>query len=166
MKTNTMTVTDDIVVTLDYLLKLDNGEEIDRSDSQDPLQFLQGRGQIIPGLESALYGMQVGEEKQVTVRPAEAYGEYDPEEFDTVPRDIFPADMQLTEGQQLQLRDADSGQIYEATVSELSDQNVVLNFNHPLAGETLIFQIKIADLRKATNEELAHGHVHGAGHHH
>lgn len=166
MNTKNMTIANDVVVTLDYLLKLDDGEEIDRSDNLDPFQFLQGHGQIIPGLERELYGMQVGDEKQVTVAPADGYGEFDPNDFDTVPRDIFPADMELTEGQQLQLRDADSGQVYQATVSELDDENVVLDFNHPLAGETLIFQIKIADLRAATSEELAHGHVHRPGHHH
>jgi FKBP-type peptidyl-prolyl cis-trans isomerase SlyD len=166
MNTENMTVDDNLVVTLDYQLKLEDGEEIDRSDSGDPFQFLQGHGQIIPGLEKELYGMQVGEEKQVTVAPADGYGEIDPSNRDSVPRNIFPADMELEKGQQLQLRDQNSGQIYQATVTEIKDEDVDLDFNHPLAGETLIFQVKIADLRSATSEELAHGHVHRPGHNH
>ena len=166
MDTTKITVVDDIVVTLDYLLQLDDGEEIDRSDSQEPFQFLQGHGQIIPGLEKALYGMQVGDEKQVTIAPADGYGEYNEDSFETVSRDIFPPDMELSEGLPLQMRDAESGGVFQATISELKDDNVLLDLNHPLAGETLIFQVKLADLRAATSEELAHGHVHGTGHHH
>jgi FKBP-type peptidyl-prolyl cis-trans isomerase SlyD len=162
MTTETITVADDVVVTMEYLLKLEDGAEVDRSDEQDPLQFLQGRGQIIPGLEKELYGMQIGDEKKVTVAPADAYGELDPQHFETVSRDIFPSDLDLSIGKSLQLRDADSDRIFQATVSKLKDDNVVLDFNHPLAGETLFFEIRIADLRTATSEELAHGHVHGA----
>jgi FKBP-type peptidyl-prolyl cis-trans isomerase SlyD len=166
MKKNNMTVADDVVVTMEYLLKLDDGEEIDSSDGGDPFEFLQGHGQIIPGLEKELYGMQVGEEKKVTVAPSEGYGELDPEDVDTVSREIFPADMDLFVGQSLRLRDADSGQVLQASVTELAEDKVVLDFNHPLAGETLIFDVKITGLRPATSEELAHGHAHGAGNHH
>ena len=161
-----MTVTDDVIVTLDYLLKLDDDQEIDRSDDQDPFQFLQGRGQIIPGLESALYGMRVGDEKELVIAPSDAYGDMDPENFETVSRDAFPPDLELSEGKQLPIRDSESGSVFQATISEIQDENVILDYNHPLAGETLFFQVKIAGLRLATNEELDHGHVHGAGHHH
>jgi len=160
------TIVDDMVVTLDYLLQLEDGQEIDRSDSQEPLQFLQGHGQIVPGLEQSLYGMRTGDEKKVVVAAADAYGEFDSEDFETVSRNIFPPDMALQEGEQLQLRDSESGKVFQATVSELKEDEVILDFNHPLAGETLIFQVKIADLRDATSEELGHGHVHGVGHHH
>jgi FKBP-type peptidyl-prolyl cis-trans isomerase SlyD len=166
MSKEQLIVVDDVVVTMVYLLQLDDGEEIDRSDSRDPFQFLQGYGQIIPGLEKELYGMQIGEEKTVSVAPADGYGEFDPGNIETVSRDIFPPDMSLSEGQSLQLRDANSGGVFQATINELDSEKVVLDLNHPLAGETLIFQIKIADLRAATGEELAHGHVHGPGHHH
>ena len=155
-----------MVVSLDYLLQLDDGQEIDRSDSQEPLEFLQGRGQIIPGLEKALYGMQAGDEKKVVVAPADGYGELDPQEFDTVSRDMFPPDLTLAEGEQLQLRDAESDKTFQATISEIKGENIVLDFNHPLAGETLFFKVKIAGLRAATSEELAHGHVHDSGHQH
>lgn len=161
-----MTVADDVVVTMEYLLKLDDGEEIDSSNGEDPFEFLQGHGQVIPGLEKELYGMRVGEAKKVTVVPSEGYGELDPEDVDTVSREIFPADMDLFVGQSLRLRDADSGQVMQASITELAEDSVVLDFNHPLAGETLIFDVKITDLRQATSEELAHGHAHGTGHDH
>lgn len=166
MEKKDMTVADDVVVTMEYLLRLDDGEEIDSSSDDDPFEFLQGHGQIIPGLEKELYGMRIGEAKEVTVAPSEGYGELDPEDVDTVSRDIFPADMDLFVGQSLRLRDADSGQIMQASITKLAEDAVVLDFNHPLAGETLIFDVKITDLRPATSEELAHGHAHGTGHHH
>lgn len=159
-------VGDDLVVTLEYSLRLDDGREIDRSDSEEPLQFLQGHGQIIPGLENALYGMTIGEEKHVVVEPAKGYGEYDPEDVDTMPRDAFPADLRLAKGVRLALRDSDTGEQFEATVTEVRPENVALDFNHPLAGRTLYFDVKVAGLRQATDEELAHGHVHAPGQSH
>jgi len=166
MDTKNITVADDVVVTLDYVLQLDDGQEIDRSDDLNPFEFLQGRGQIIPGLEKALVGMHVGDNKKVVIAPSDGYGEFDPENFDTVSRDAFPPDLDLQEGEELQMRDTESDRVFQATVSEIHDENVKLDFNHPLAGETLIFRVKIAGLRAATSEELAHGHVHGADHHH
>jgi FKBP-type peptidyl-prolyl cis-trans isomerase SlyD len=160
-----LTVTDDVVVSLDYTLRLDDGEVIDTSVDQTPLKFLQGRGQIIPGLEQALYGMGVGDEKDVVVAPADGYGEQDPDAFQEAPRDIFPSDMTLTQGMRLRMRDS-SGQVFEASVADIRPDNVLLDFNHPLAGETLHFQVKISDLRPATSEESAHGHVHTPGHEH
>jgi FKBP-type peptidyl-prolyl cis-trans isomerase SlyD len=152
-------VKDGLVVGLDYTLRLDDGEVIDSSGDNEPLEFLQGGGQIIPGLEQALYGMTVGDEKNVVVQPDDGYGEEDPNAYQTVPRDTFPADLDLTPGRGLQLRDQ-QGQVFVAYVSELKPDGVVLDFNHPLAGETLHFDVKIASLRQATNEELEHGHSH------
>jgi FKBP-type peptidyl-prolyl cis-trans isomerase SlyD len=166
MNKEKLVVSDDIVVTMEYSLKLDDGQEIDNSAGRDPFQFLQGRGQIIPGLEKELYGMHSGDEKKVTVAPADGYGEYDPDNLETVTRDIFPADMDLEEGLPLQLRDANSGEIIQATVSKIGNEKVLLDLNHPLAGETLSFQVKITELRNATAEELDHGHVHTPGHTH
>jgi FKBP-type peptidyl-prolyl cis-trans isomerase SlyD len=154
-----LTVADGMVVSLDYTLRLDDGQVIDSSDGREAFQFLQGRGQIIPGLEKALYGMVVGEEKEVEVAPADGYGETDPDAYQRVPHDIFPQDMGLTEGMELRLKDQ-SGRPIEAYVAEISPEGVLLDFNHPLAGETLYFQVKITDLRPGTSEELAHGHVH------
>lgn len=154
-----LTVADGMVVSLDYTLRLDDGEVIDSSDGHETLQFLQGQGQIIPGLEQALYGMTVGEEKDVEVAPADAYGETDPDAYQMVPNDTFPADIELSEGMGLRMRD-EEGDPVEAYVADIRPEGVLLDFNHPLAGKTLFFQVKIAGLRPGTREELAHGHVH------
>jgi len=149
-----LTVADDIVVSLDYTLRLDDGEIIDSSDSRGPLQFLQGRGQIIPGLEQALYGMAVGEEKDVVVEPADGYGVRDPDASQVLPHDVFPPDLELEPGLGLRMRDP-AGRAIIAYVDEVRSEGVLLNFNHPLAGETLYFHAKVAELRAATEEELA-----------
>ncbi|MBN1934946.1 MAG: peptidylprolyl isomerase [Anaerolineae bacterium] len=165
MSDSPLTVTNDLIVSMAYTLRLDNGQIVDSSEGRGPLEFLHGRGQIIPGLEKALTGMVVGDEKDVSVPPAEAYGEIDPNAFQVVPSSTFPSEMKLQVGQTLQMSNQ-SGRVFPATVVEIRPQGVLLNFNHPLAGETLNFQVKIAALRVATDEELAHGHVHGDGHHH
>ncbi|HSM54551.1 MAG TPA: peptidylprolyl isomerase [Candidatus Sulfomarinibacteraceae bacterium] len=155
-------VQDDIVVGLDYVLRLDDGEVVDSSQGRDPLEFIQGRGQIITGLEQELYGMGVGDEKSVRVEAGEAYGEYDDERLQNVPRDAFPDDMELEEGMSVRMRDSNSGNLFDAYIDEVGEDSVVLDFNHPLAGETLHFDVKISSLRQASDEELDHGHVHAA----
>ncbi len=161
--TNTnLTVADGLVVSLDYTLRLDDGQVIDTTTDGDPLQFLQGGQQIIPGLEKALYGMGVGDEKDVELTPGEGYGNRNPDALELVPLDAFPADLELTEGMGLQLRDP-AGQEVVAYVGEIRPDAVVLDLNHPLAGEKLFFEVKIADLRPATSEELDHGHAHSPG---
>lgn len=160
MANKTLTVNDDVVVSLDYTLRLDDGEVIDSSTGAEPLQFLQGRGQVIPGLERALYGMGVGDEKEVIVDAADAYGEPDDEAFEVVPRGMFPDTLDLEEGMGLRLVDRNSGEPVEAYIAGLRPDSVMLDFNHPLAGETLYFQVAIAGLREPTEEELDHGHVH------
>lgn len=154
-----MTVQDGMVVSLDYSLRLDAGDMIDSSAEGEPLEFLQGAGQIIPGLERALYGMAVGEEKQVTVQPVDGYGEMEPQGVQFFPASSFPSDMELAVGMALQAQDS-SGRHYTVYVTEINEDGVMLDFNHPLAGETLHFQARIAGLRPATDEELAHGHSH------
>jgi FKBP-type peptidyl-prolyl cis-trans isomerase SlyD len=163
--TTPMMVQDGMVVSLEYSLRLDDGEVIDSSTDGEPLLFLQGAGQIITGLEQALYGMAVGEEKQVTVVPADGYGEMDPQGVQFFPTSNFPEDMELEVGMALQAQD-NSGHVHTVYVSEVQQDGVMLDFNHPLAGETLHFQARIAALRPATDEELAHGHVHGHAHAH
>lgn len=160
-KGNDMEVKDDLVVSLDYTLRLDDGEVIDSSQGVGPLSFLQGRGQIIEGLERELYGMSPGDEKQVSVSPEDGYGQYQESRIQSVPRDTFPEDMELEEGMSVRLRDSQSGQQFDAYVDEIRSDEVVLDFNHPLAGETLHFEVKVAGLREASDEELTHGHVHG-----
>lgn len=149
---------DNDVVTLEYTLTVD-GEVVDSSEVYGPISFIQGQHQIIPGLEKALYGMAVGESKRVEVPPAEGYGEPDPEAMLEVPADEFPPEIPLEPGVGIQLRDP-SGQVFDAFIERVEGDTVVLNFNHPLAGKTLQFEVKVVAIREATPEELAHGHVH------
>ncbi|HEX9029090.1 MAG TPA: peptidylprolyl isomerase [Anaerolineales bacterium] len=153
-----MSVQDTKVVTLDYTLKVD-GDVIDSSDGGEAIQFIQGQGQIIPGLERQLYGMTAGESKQVVVSPAEGYGEVDNGAFTDIPRSDFPPHIPLETGIQLQLREQD-GEVTDAYIVEVGEETVHLSFNHPLAGKELHFSITVVDVRDATEEELAHGHVH------
>ncbi len=155
-----MKVSDDQIVSLEYILTLDNGDEIDRSDPGEPLEYLHGRGQIIPGLESALTGMAVGDERFVSIQPIDGYGESDDENFVILPLEEIPDDTKLKVGDTLFLRDDSSDDDVEATVAVLDEESVKLDLNHPLAGETLNFKVKIASLRPATDEELSHGHAH------
>lgn len=157
-----MKVSNNVVVSLGYQLHLGDEQIIDAANQDEPLVYLHGAGNIIPGLERELAGMQVGEEKQVVVPPADAYGEVDKEEYQSVPRSIFPEDLTLHEGMGLRLVDQNTGQPVEAYIAEVADDGVLLDFNHPLAGETLYFAVEVIDLREATQEEMAHGHPHTA----
>ncbi|RMF39373.1 MAG: peptidylprolyl isomerase [Anaerolineae bacterium] len=163
-KTTPNKVADDVVVSMDYTLRVD-GEVLDTSDGGDPIEFLQGRGNIIPGLESQLYDMAVDDTKDVIVSPKDGYGEVDPAAVIDVPREEFPPTITLEPGVTLQVQD-NEGNVMLAQIKEVGPESVKLDFNHPLAGKELHFSVKIVGLREATSEELAHGHVHGAGHHH
>jgi FKBP-type peptidyl-prolyl cis-trans isomerase SlyD len=157
-------VQDGVVVSMEYTLRVD-GEVIDSSVGQEPLQFLAGYGNIIPGLEREMAGMKVGDSKDVVVEPSLGYGEYDDAAFMEVPRGEFPKDMPVEEGLELTVRD-DEGQSRYARVDSVEGDSVRLNFNHPLAGDELHFNVKVVELREPTDEELEHGHVHAGGHHH
>lgn len=159
-------VADNTVVSLDYELKLANDEVIDSSEDSAPLEYLHGYKNIIPGLEKELAGMAIGEQKQVTVLPEQAYGVRDPESVAEYPRDTFPESLKLEVGEPIGMRDSESGESFQAFVTEIHPETIMLDFNHPLAGETLFFKVKIAGLREPTSEELSHGHVHQAGHNH
>ncbi|GAP11255.1 FKBP-type peptidyl prolyl cis-trans isomerase/Apo-metallochaperone SlyD [Bellilinea caldifistulae] len=152
-------VADDVVVTMAYTLTV-NGEVIDTSEESDPLIFLQGYRNIIPGLERELYGLNIGDSKKVIVKPEDGYGDEDPEAFMEVPRSDFPKEIPLEIGTELEIRDEDDETLL-ATIDRVTKDSVRLNFNHPLAGKTLEFDVKILDLRAATEEELEHGHAHG-----
>lgn len=153
-------VANDVVVSIDYTLTVD-GEVVDSTEGDEPLQFLQGHQNIIPGLERELVGMKVGDSKQVHVTPTEAYGEVDPENIIEVPRTEFPAEIPLEAGTELEVKNAD-GEVLSATIAEVGTNTIKLDFNHPLAGKNLTFDVTIVELRSATEEELAHGHVHFA----
>jgi len=157
-------VEDGVVVSMEYTLHVD-GELLDSSDGQGPLQFLAGYGNIIPGLEEEMRGMKIGDSKDVVVEPKNGYGEFDDEAFMKVPRTDFPKDMPMEVDTELTVRDEEGNSRY-ARVDSIEDDNVTLNFNHPLAGDELHFHVKVVDLRDPTEEELEHGHVHEEGHHH
>ncbi len=151
-----MIVQDDVCVGIDYTLRLESGEVLDSSEGRGPLEFIQGRGEIIPGLEQALYGMSLGDTKEVVVAPADAYGEFDSELLETLPRSVFPVDMELEVGMGLRMR-TQEGRAVVVYVREANDESVTVDLNHPLAGKTLHFAVRIASLREASPEELAGG---------
>lgn len=153
-------VSKDFVVSLEYSLKID--DELVESTSQDdinPIQFIQGYGEIIPGLEKAIEGMAIGESKRVVIAPEDAYGEYDPEEVASLSKGEFPPEIPLEVGTEIEIKD-DSGEELMACIIDIDLENVLLDFNHPLAGKVLEFEVTVVGLRAATTEEIAHGHVH------
>jgi FKBP-type peptidyl-prolyl cis-trans isomerase SlyD len=158
-----MNVADQKVVSIDYTLTNNAGEVIDSSKGREPLAYLHGAGNIIPGLEKALEGKQSGDSVQAKIPPEEGYGVKDPQLVQAVPRDRFPA-KDISVGMQFQAQGG--GQTRVVTVVGVDPDNVTIDANHPLAGETLNFDVKVVEVRDATPEELSHGHVHGAGGHH
>jgi len=157
-------VDDGQVVAIHYTLRID-GQVIDSSQGREPLQFIQGMGHIVRGLEQQLYDMKIGESKEVVVAAKDGYGESDPTAFMDVPSESFPPNVPLKIGTELELRDQGDHPVY-ARIHEVTDKNVRLNMNHPLAGKELHFSVQIANLRPATGEEVSHGHVHGDDHPH
>ncbi len=158
-------VTNNIVVSMSYELRVD-GELIDSSENieGEVITFIQGLGQIIPGLEKELHGMKVGDSKQVKVGAAEAYGEVDQEAFVWVPREDFPDSIPLELGTVFEMRE-ENGETHLACITELAEEQIHVDLNHPLAGKELAFDITVVDVREATSEELEHGHVHDHGAH-
>ncbi|HEY7373749.1 MAG TPA: peptidylprolyl isomerase [Polyangia bacterium] len=150
-------------VTFHYSLRDDDGTVLDSSDGRAPLTYLHGEGNIVPGLEKALEGKQAGDEVKATVPPEEGYGKRDESNIRNIPRRKLP-EGKLAPGMRMQLR-TDQGPLV-ATVLAVKGDYVTLDANHPLADKTLHFDVKVVDVRDATDEELAHGHVHGPGAHH
>ena len=140
-----MAIADGSTVSMEYTLTLDNKEVLDTNVGGEPLTFTQGSHQIIPGLENALVGMKTGDSKQVTVKPSEAYGEVDERAVQEVPIEHIPPDARKV-GTHLQGKDPE-GRMVRPMVKEVKEQMVVLDFNHPLAGKTLNFDIKILDVK-------------------
>ena len=160
-----MQATHQKVVALDYTLKDDEGSVIDESQG-DGFAYLHGYQNIIPGLEQALEGKTVGDEFDVTISPADGYGEFDAGKIQEVPKEAFPDDTEILPGMQFHAQSPEGQMIY-ATVTKVEDNTVTIDANHSLAGKTLHFKVKVTDIRDASAEELEHGHVHGPdGHHH
>ena len=160
-----MKVGKDKVVLMHYTLKNDAGDVIDSSEGGDPLPFLQGHGNIIPGLESALEGSKEGDKLDVSIKPKEGYGERMQEAIQEIPSSAIQGIDEIKVGMELQSQDQD-GKVHFFNVTKIEDDKITVDENHPLAGQTLHFSVSIESIRKAEAEELSHGHVHADGQHH
>ena len=149
-------------VSIDYTLTNADGEVLDSSDGGAPLVYLQGAGNIIPGLEKALEGKQAGDAVNVTVEPADAYGEFNAELIAVLGRNMFEGVDELEVGMQFHASGPD-GSMQIVTIKALDGDEVTVDGNHPLAGEQLTFDVKVVEVRDATEDEMAHGHIHGEG---
>jgi FKBP-type peptidyl-prolyl cis-trans isomerase SlyD len=158
-----MQVAKDKVVAIDYTLTDDGGTVLDTSQGREPLVYLHGAGNIIPGLEKALEGKQAGDQMDVRVAAAEAYGERNPELSQDVPKEMFQGVDNIEEGMRFQAQTSAGVQV--VTVTKVEGDTVTVDGNHPLAGKPLNFDVKVVEVRDASGEELEHGHVHGAGGH-
>ncbi len=156
---NPTTIADGVVVSLAYTLEVD-GEIVAKTEPGEPMEYLHGAENIVPGLEAALTGRQIGDRLSVTLSPDEGYGEYDPEDIDEIPREDVEHLEDLEVGMVIEVED-DEGDVYLAFVREIGDETVTLDFNPPLAGKTLTYHVEVLGMRQADEEELAHGHVHG-----
>lgn len=154
-----MTVKKGKVVEMHYTLKNDFGNVIDSSKEKEPMPFIQGFGNIILGLESALEGMKKGDSCEVSVKPEDAYGVHHPEAIQDIPMKDLQGIDSLMLGMELQSQD-EQGNPFIVRVKTINKETVTVDANHPLAGETLHFSVSIESIREASKDELAHGHVH------
>ena len=155
-----MKVAKGTVVGIEYALHLGDGHVIDRSAPGEPLRYLHGGGQIVSGLESALEGKEPGTAAKVVVDPPGGYGERDEQAVRIVPREAFPPEAPIEAGAEFVVVDEQHREV-PLRIQKIENGNVTVDFNHPLAGKTLHFDIKVIDVRAATEEELSHGHAHG-----
>jgi len=160
-----MQISDEMAVLIHYKVANAEGEVIDSSEGDEPLAYIHGQGNIVPGLEQALHGKGVGDRVQVTVTPEDGYGVHEPDKVQTVPRAAFDTDTKIEPGMQFQAESEDGDEII-VTVTEVTQDEVTVDANHPLAGQTLRFEVEVVEVRACTEEELEHGHVHGPGGHH
>ncbi|WP_221794934.1 peptidylprolyl isomerase [Oceanobacter mangrovi] len=160
-----MTIAQHKVVSIHYkVVDVASGETIDSSEGGEPMVYLHGAQNIIPGLEAALEGKQVGDEFEVTVAAADAYGDYSEDRVQKVPREAFTGVEEIEPGMAFTAQTA-QGPI-NLIVTEVEEEMITVDANHPLAGKSLAFSVSVASIRDASEEELEHGHVHGAGGHH
>lgn len=157
-------IADQKVVSLNFNVKDTQGQLVDSSEGGKPLVYLHGQNNIIPGLEAALVGKAPGDEFDVTIEPAEGYGEYKEEILQVVPREAFQGVEKVEPGMVFTAQ-TQSGPV-QLVVAKIEGDDVTVDPNHPLAGKTLNFSGSVIEVREATEEELAHGHVHGEGGHH
>jgi FKBP-type peptidyl-prolyl cis-trans isomerase SlyD len=151
------------VIGFHYTLTDKEGNLIDSSKETTPLLFLEGSGQIIPGLENEIKSLAVGDTKKVEVKAADAYGEVIEDLRITVQKSQFPEGQEINVGDQFQVNEEPNAPIF--TIMEIESENVHIDGNHPMAGHDLFFDVEITEKRDATEEEISHGHAHGAGGH-
>jgi FKBP-type peptidyl-prolyl cis-trans isomerase SlyD len=160
-----MKIAHEKVVSIHYTLTNKEGTVLDSSSGSEPLAYLHGFGNIIPGLENALEGKEMGEKLSVTVEPEQGYGARDAQLIQAVPRSAFKGVEELAPGMQFQAEGPQGTRL--VVVTQVAEDVVTVDANHPLAGQTLHFEVEVSEVREATAEELEHGHVHGPhGHHH
>ncbi|HVV49061.1 MAG TPA: peptidylprolyl isomerase [Polyangia bacterium] len=159
-----MQISDRKAVTIHYTVKDEAGEVLDTSRGRDPLDYLQGLGNIVPGLEKALAGKAAGDKLEVTLAPEEAYGVRDEKNVRNVPLRKLSVEGKLAPGARCRVQVPDGFQL--GLVQAVRGDYATVDLNHPLAGMRLAFEVEVVAVREATPEELAHGHVHGAGGHH
>ncbi len=156
-----MIIEDDKVVSIHYTLKDNEGSAIDSSQGMEPLAYLHGASNIVPGLEKALLGRSVGDKFEVTVEAAEGYGDYVPELRQTVAKELFDGVDSIEVGAQFQAN-TEQGPL-SVIVTEVSGDQITVDGNHPLAGEDLFFEVEVVEIRSASSSEIDHGHVHQGG---
>ena len=169
MPTSNDTIADQKVVIIHYTLKNDAGEVLDSSDGDEPMPYLHGADNIVPGLEAALTGKSVGDKVSVSIAPADAYGDPSGAPDQRVPRESFPDVVEVAAATEFYTEGPDG--VVPLWVSRVTPDAVYVTLDHPLAGETLHFDVEVIGLREPTAEELEHGHPHGldgteAHHHH
>ncbi|NCN39665.1 peptidylprolyl isomerase [bacterium] len=155
------TIQDKLVVGVTYILKNDNGDTLDTATSSDPFYYLHGASNIVPGLEEELTGLKVGDKKSVKVAPEKGYGEINDQLKVKVGKESFPEGTDVSPGMQF-AADVGTGQPLPFTVEKVEGEEIFLDGNHPLAGQTLHFEIEVVNIRAATEDEVSHGHAHGA----
>lgn len=144
------------VVVLDYMVRIGTGKVVETSSGKAPIEYLHGAGQILPALEQALEGLAEGEQAAFSIAAHDAYGERKDDNVVSLPRNLFPAEVRLEKGLCLYAR-ASGGQSYPITVKEVKGDMVLVDLNHPLAGERLFFEVNIRGVRPAGNQELFAG---------
>ncbi|MCB1234797.1 MAG: peptidylprolyl isomerase [Verrucomicrobiae bacterium] len=153
------TIQKDVVAAIHYTLRNDAGETLDSSEGGEPLEYLHGHGNLVSGLEDALAGKGPGDSLSVAVAPEEGYGVFDESLISEVPRQYLPVD-EIEAGMRFSAEMNEGGGRRLFTVTEVGEENVTLDGNHPLAGKTLHFEVSVTAVRDATEDEIAHGHVH------
>jgi FKBP-type peptidyl-prolyl cis-trans isomerase SlyD len=152
------------VVTFNFTVKDEEGVVLDSSENKEPLTYLSGTSSILPKLEETLNGMIIGSKKNVKITAGDAYGEYKEEAVQTVKKEQFPKEAQLVAGARYLANSPEGGQM-PFVIKDVNENDVTVDFNHPLAGKNLEFDVELVDIRDATPEEMQHGHVHGPGGH-